>query len=126
HSVLSTCTRQLSTRRHHAARNLLPLLLAEGAVLVRLDYADANAHEVRVSHASEGIQAGESRDRPAHAPLPRTQRAAHGRRFRRPRGSAGAAARSAKLSRPPLPRPRRAESFARQSLARRPRWPPAR
>ena len=60
--------------RRNEPRDVLPLFLAESALLVWFDHAGANADQVRVPHASEGIQGGESRNRPPHASLPRQQR----------------------------------------------------
>src|ERR1051325_570331 len=70
------------------SRNLLPLLLAQVTVLVRFDSPDGDTDKIRVSHAPEGIQAGESQHRAPHASLPRVERDSGRHRLRRSRDGA--------------------------------------
>ena len=69
----------------HESRDVLQVFLAPAAVLVRVDHAHADAHEVRDPDAPARVQADQGEHRPAHAPLSREQRAAHQRELRRAR-----------------------------------------
>ena len=86
--------------------DVLSLLLAEAALLVRLDPVHGDQNALRASDAPQGVQGGESRHRSPHSPLPEKQRDPHGRGFRRGRSGAGADPRPGELPRAALPRTR--------------------